>query len=398
MRSLYSVMNRTEGRAECRVTGLEIPAFLNRCAGGGIPVLSAEPGEESSICLTLRAGDAAQARNLALRCGCELQVLGVTGGKRLGKRFLRRGLPILCGVLLLTALAVSKLFIWETAVTGNETVPTAKILSALADCGVGPGCFWPTLTADNLRSELLVKLPELAWVTVNIRGSRAEAVVRERVKKPVLYGETEPADLISARTGFVTEILALRGTALVRRGSAVLPGDVLISGESDSGFSGRRWEHALGTVTAETFYELSAVVPAQRLATGEGEATKTHWALRVGKKRVNFFGNSSICPPNCDKITKEWDLEAEGLFSLPVSLLRERYVLWAPFAEGRDENAACREMEQLLHERLLTALGAEGTVESESFSRCRSGEGITVCLRARCSENIAAEQKRMQED
>jgi hypothetical protein len=50
-------------------------------------------------------------------------------------------------------------------------------------------------------------------------------------------------------------------------------------------------------------------------------------------------------------------------------------------------------MAQQLHERLLAAL-AEGTIESEHYSCAVSDGRVTVCLRARCSENIAKEQKK----
>ena len=50
-------------------------------------------------------------------------------------------------------------------------------------------------------------------------------------------------------------------------------------------------------------------------------------------------------------------------------------------------------MEAQLHERLLAA-AEDGRIEQETYS-CSEADGrIIVCLRARCSENIAKEQKK----
>ena len=65
------------------------------------------------------------------------------------------------------------------------------------------GCFWPGLETDLLRSRLLLELPELSWITVNVRGSRALVQVQERQEKPELAADGAPADLVAARDGLI---------------------------------------------------------------------------------------------------------------------------------------------------------------------------------------------------
>lgn len=390
----WGLLERAEGCAECSLSGVLPAAFFNRCAAAGIPLWNVEPCGETEMRLTLPLRALERARRIALRSQCELTALRKSGASVLGKRLLRRAAAVVGLLAAFGLLCWSKLFIWEIGVTGNETVPTGAILSALSDCGVGIGTFWPDLVSDNLRSELLVKLPRLAWATVNIHGSRAEVIVRERVPKPELLDADEAVDLVADRIGFVTEVRELNGTALVRPGSAVLPGEVLISGSADSAFAGSRATHAVGTVTAETYYELSAAAPAEETLRGGAErGERTRWALLIGKKRVNFYGRAGICPPGCDKIISTWECKIEGLFSLPLALRRERCVEYVSRRQERDANALRRGMEQQLHARLLAA--ADGAViEQETFS-CSEADGrVVVTLRARCSEDIAKERKK----
>ena len=389
----YQLLSRAEGTAECAVTGVNGALFLNKCAAGDVFLRAADVVDETELRVILAQKDLPRAENLARRSQCELTVLRLRGGKALGRRLLRRIVPAFCLLVCFCLLAWSRLYIWEIDVTGNERVSDGRIRSALNDCGVGVGSFWPDLRSDLLRSELLLRLPELAWATVNIRGSRAEVIVRERIPKPELFDSGERVDLAAKRLGFVTEVRALNGTALVRPGSAVMPGDILISGAADSAFSGQREGHAVGTVTAETYYELSAAAPLTETVCTGTQARRSRWALLIGKNRVNFYGNSSFYPADCDKIISIWECKIPGLFSLPLALVRETASRRVTEERPRDLNLLRRAMEQQLHERLLRAV-EDGVVEEEHYTCARSGGRLTVCLRARCSENIAKERKK----
>lgn len=388
----YTLLNRATGTVECSLRGAAPVGFLNRCAAAGVPILRAEPVGEDTLRLTLRQRDAARAEQLALRACCELTLLRSQGGRSFFRRLLRRWLPALLLVCFFAGLAWSKLFVWEIQVTGNEAVSSARILNALAECGVTTGSFWPAYTCDTLRSELLLKVPELAWATVQIYGSRAEVVVRERVPKPDIYDARTPVDLVARREGFVTEVKALNGTAQVKAGAAAGTGEVLIAGSADSTFSGTRWVHALGSVEAETYYELSASVPATARVREQTGRSHSRWALEIGTNRINFYKNSSFCEESCDKITTVWQCKIQGLFQLPLALVRERSTDYTLADSARDENQLCMELEQQLHARLLQSMGEGGRILDERYSRCRSGDSIVVCLRARCSENIAEER------
>ena len=389
---VYDILNRLSGWSDCRVSGTLPAAFLNRCASRGVALLLAVPEGEYAYRVRLRTRDMKKAGRCAAEAQCTLEPLSSGGAPSLALKLRRRALLAVGLLLAFFLLAWSKLYIWEISVTGNETVSAGKILDALRECGVGLGTFWPDMTSDNVRSELLVRMPELAWATVNIYGSRAEVIVRERVAKPEIWDESAPADLVAAKSGFVTEVRALSGTALVKAGSAVLAGEKLISAKMDSAFSGERYVHAAGTVTAETYYELSAETPltaAEKVYTGE---TKTRFALVIGNSRWNFFGNSSISPAACDKITEESTLALGAVFSFPVSLVRETERFYTLEERRRDLNLATRELEAALHERLVNALGEGGVVERESYSASISGGLLTVCLRARCTEDISQEK------
>lgn len=397
MKGPYGMLEAAEGTSECLLTGADTDAVLNRLRKAGISVLSVSRPDAFSVRLTVRNKELPLVRTAAERGQCEFLTERCSGGARLRKTAGSHILPLLLLPGLLLALFVSRLFLWEISVVGNETVSIGEILSALSDCGITPGSFWPSFTSDNLRSELLTKLPALAWATVNVNGSRGEVIVRERIPKPELKNDNTPTDLIAGQAGFVTKVSALNGTARVKTGSVVLPGDMLIEGIADSSFSGTRQVHARGSVTAQTYLNITAKLPSRANYREETGKIRSLWALELGNRRINFYRDSSICDAHCDKIEKVWEWKRNGLYVFPVRLIHIKLTDYTLVASDRDGMLMRSALEQMLRRTLENYLVPDGQAEQIAFT-CTASEGtVSVCLRARCVEEIAVEQKRIQE-
>lgn len=395
---LFERMNALAGWTACRVSGAMPAAFLNQCAGKGISPLSVQAEGDFALLVRLHNRDVKKAVRLARKTQCSLEVCYTGGAPSFWRTLRRRGLAFVGLLGIFCLLAWSKLYIWDITVTGNETVSTGRILDALRECGVAPGSFWPGFTSDNLRSQLLIELPELSWATVNIYGSRAEVIVRERIPKPTIWRDSDNVDIIAGKTGYITRVLALNGTALVRSGSAVMAGETLIAGWADSAYGGRRVVHAVGDVRAETYYELTAQIPLtvkEKIYTGE---KASRYALIVGKNRYNFYRNSSISDGVCDRITEEWNFHVGEFFSLPISLVRTQSLTYTLAEQTRDQNMASRLLESALTQRLRQTIGDEGEMISQFFTASVGQGRITVCLRAKCVEQIGVELFHPQEE
>ena len=168
------------GYVRLEVCGVHPERVLNACAAAGIACTASEPVDAYTLRITVRARCADTVTELARRSQCEVKTLYRRGLPQLLRRAARyRGA---CAGLLAVVLALlaSSLFIWRIDVTGNETLTTGQILRCLDECGVRPGTYWPALSNDLVRNDMILRLPELRWLTVNVHGSRAEVIVREK--------------------------------------------------------------------------------------------------------------------------------------------------------------------------------------------------------------------------
>lgn len=372
------------GAARIELIGALPEAALNACAINGLMLWELECVDECTVRATVYEDQLDKLRLIAEKTMCELRLISMRGGSRSRKMVKRRLWLLISAVVVGALLCVSSLFIWEIDVRGCESLNQGQVLRALADCGVEPGCFWPGMSADLVRSKMLISLPELSWMTVNVSGSRAIVLVCERDEKPEIFDESAPSDIVAGKTGIISRVSIQSGKALVSRGQAVIEGEKLVSGRVESLSNPPRYVCARGQIMADTYYELCAACPEELSIKGEPGAARKKIALKIGKKRINLYFGSGNDIDGCDKIIKEYNLGIEGLFATPISLVEEKLVSRQHSAGSYTDEAG---MKQRLYEYLASSI--DGQIISRGYSVCREGGTLYVTMTAHCLEDIA---------
>lgn len=378
------IYEKLRGRLRVEVCGAYVEGLLNAAALEAVELWEIECVDDHTLRLNIYEPDFPRFRALAEKCMCELKVLSARGGSRDRKLIKRRwGLLAFLAVSALLLL-VSSLFVWEIEVVGNEKLSRGQVLRALSRSGVDLGTYRYSVSADLVRSSMMQQLPELGWMTVNINGSRAMAVIVERQEKPEIYAQSDPADIVAAETGIIKRMSVENGKPAVKQGDSVLEGELLVSGLMDSLSSGSKFVRAKAKVMADTWHELSAVCPAEEEVKEPGFLSRSRFALVFGKRRINLYFDSGKAIDGCDKIIHEYKLGVEGLFALPVTLVREELIPYeTELQPAYDRDAMARQLEKQLLE------GMDGEVLSRNFSEGESGGLYVLTLRSHCLEDIA---------
>lgn len=395
---MRSVINFLRGSVCVVVSGPFPERFLNLCAQSGVGFwdLAWEGGQ--SLRLRVLRRDAGRAVELAERAGCTASLEGRAGLPAFLAGF-RRRYALLAGLALaLAAVCLLSQFILTVEVSGNETVPSAVILMELSRQGVRPGAYGPGLDLRRISQEALRRIEGLSWMSVNLHGTRAEVLVRERSPSPTPRDETTPAHVVAAADGVLEEVEVLEGQALFREGQAVLAGEIVISGAVDlkepqyaAVDAGQRLVHARGEVWAVTHRTLAACIPLEaqvKVYTGEEER---RWSLSLLGRSVNFFGKASISSSGYDKMTTTHILTLPGGREMPLVLVETEYRAYETAAAPVRADAARAMLEERLLERLTALIGAESSVLSTAFSAEEEDGMLTVTLTAQCREQIGRE-------
>lgn len=367
------------------VHGAEPWRFVDRCAGEGIALRDVRLLDEFTLLAWVPVRSLERSRTLSERCGCTLELSGLSTLPRLRAFLRRRGLLLSALGLLLAALGASTLFVWEVEVVQNDSlIPDAQIVRVLAEQGVGVGSFWPAFRGERIRTRALLALPELRFLAVNVRGCRALVEARAAVPPPEIFDPALPRDLTAARSGVVASVVALAGEARAHRGDAVTAGQTLIAGTPAS-------PHARGEVYAYTYRELTAVAPLTVDKKIPEERSRRQYALLIGTKRINFYRNSGNLPEECDKITWIGRLALGERFALPLGWACQTLTPCRTRPATLSADTAGAALRATLDQALRRDLAETDEVLAENFSAFDDGAFIRVTLRAQCLERIDTE-------
>ena len=186
-----SVLFRCESPAPERV--------LNLCGVYGIPFWDVQWETAERFTLRTTRQGAAALESAAAECGTELRRIEERGAPTALRRMRRR--YVLWGTLalVLALFWYGNTFIWDFQVTGNDTVPTEKILRALENNGVTIGTRSLSFDQEELRNHVLLELGDISWLSVNVKGCTAHVQVVERKRPPEIVDRSVRANVVAAR-------------------------------------------------------------------------------------------------------------------------------------------------------------------------------------------------------
>ena len=390
---MQKLINFFRGSVRLEVTGAFPERFLNLCAQHRVPFWGVEWLGEEAVRLTVAGRNSRRLEVLSEKVMCQITQVEAEGLPAFLGRFRRRYALLIGLVCALTAVCILSQFILTVDVSGNERISTAQILAELRRQGLRVGVYGPGLDSSLIAQQALIQLEDLSWMSVNLHGTRAEVLVRERVAglEPT---EARLGNLVAKAPGIITHLDVLEGEALFQEGDTVGAGDVVISGTMTlpvPQYSERtpelRQVSAKGRIYARTWRTLTASIPleaAVKTYTGEKE---TRLCLLLFGGRINFYGNSSISFPQYDKISSTWTLSLPGGQRMPLALSRETVRAYTTTPSPIDPQAAQTLLEQRLESALRQALG-EGEIMTTHYTAAIQDGALTVTLQAECKEEI----------
>lgn len=312
----------------------------------------------------------------------------------------RGGLPILCartksrmglvigGLLAIALLLISRLFVWDVRVTGNQALSTAEILEELSACGFGVGSYLPAFSAGEVENRVLLASDRLAWISVHLNGTVAEVQVLERTPVPDNEDTKKPADLVAKIDGQIELIELYRGNVVVRPGQAVRRGELLVSGIFENENVGCRFTRSAGRVLARTEHTYRIEIP---LTSVEREYYTTEkgalWLIFFGNP-VKISENAGNEDTNCDIIETVIHADRIGLPNLPLSWRREIRRYWREVERTHTQDeAVALAFEQMAE--ILRTLSDEAQLLSKRSTVSVTDSAVVLECTVTCIEDIA---------
>ena len=219
-------------------------------------------------------------------------------------------------------LILTRTLVWDVRISGNFSLPESAVEETLSESGLAVGTPWRRVDVGTIEATLLSTHPEIAWISVNRRGTVAYIELIE--SENVGYSEDIAplySNIVADRDGVIEEITVKSGEAVVKVGDVVRAGDVLISGIIQNE-GGVRFCRAQGEVRAHSVTDITAEVyrnVTERIETGR----HLHQArVIIFNFSINIFKNYGNCENTCDIIEETKDFSLFGRYKLPILLKR----------------------------------------------------------------------------
>ncbi len=311
------------------IKGTATEKLINLAINRGIPLWDLVRGLEKAI-VKMDVDSFFELRHLAKKTGCSIKIIRKAGLPFFYSRaFKRRGLVVGGCFFIITLYLLSSLILF-VAVEGTETLKEEQIRSLAGELGVRPGVWKAGLNKEELANEMILREPSLAWVGLNIRGTRLVIEIVEKVPPPV--ENDMPGNIVAAKDGLVTEVMVIMGEACVQEGETVSRGQLLIEGvlipqspyevSEDVGIPLPVPVHARGEVLARVWYEgygEARTASVNRIRTGKRSVA---WNVTLDNRSVLRVGHNEIRYANYELVSIKRRLR-ERIFQIPVEIIIE---------------------------------------------------------------------------
>lgn len=216
-------------RIQICVSGSETERFFNMASFHGM-ILYQVRRTSDGIEANVKAKDMGKLCRLRMKTGVSIHIIEKRGLYFLWKKTRKRRVGIACGILSFVVLYVMSLFVWDIEFGGNVRYTDSYLLSFVKEEGFYPGMRISDVVCDVLEKRLRNEFNDITWVSARLEGTRLVVEIEENNTAAVKIQEEEPCSIRASKSGIVMRMVTRRGTPLVKKGDAVVAGDVLVSG------------------------------------------------------------------------------------------------------------------------------------------------------------------------
>ncbi len=391
--SVEKIVGYLRGYIVICVDGAFCERFLNICSNRGIFLWNIRRLGKGRICACISIGGFKEIRGIARKTRTHISIIKRQGVPFVLYRYRKRKAALAGVILFFVLLWYLTSHITGIDIIGNQRISTDEILYQLENCGVYYGADVGKIDSKQVKNQMMTKFDEIAWIGINIKGSRAYIEVKERLDTPIRIDADIPCDLVAAKSGVVRLMEVKEGQSLVKINQFVENGDLLVSGIVDSNKVGMRYVHSFGEIYAETNYKRTREYPfeyVEKIYTGN---EKTRHSLSVMNKRLKLFFKDDSPFELGDRTigTKEYKTKFSFIPSLFVET--EKFTEYIEEKRTRSLEEAIALGEAELGKEIENELGEKVEIKDKKTTYVENGEmGVFVTVKYICMEDIAQQR------
>lgn len=375
------------GYVSFKLTGEFPERFVNNVARERINLWDLKK-IDGSLYAKVLASDYKLLRSRSRKANSKIRIKKKYGWPFFAFKYKRRIGIIIGTIIFIGILKFLSLHIWNINVYGNEVITTAEITAVMKDLGVKPGILKSHIDSAILKQEVMSKINDISWMSININGSCVNVSIKEKIKSPELVEKGEPCNIVASSEGQIERFESYCGQPTVKEGDAVTKGQILISGiiqeEGKTNLVG-----AEGKVFAKTKHKIIEKVKMNQLyAVDSGKIVK--------KLRINTMGKEISLTP-WRSIDDQYRIEESSnklnLFGVELPVIINQELCYHQKCEEKilSQDEAAKYMDEIIKKREEELKDVK--IISKDIENREDKEEFISEVTFTCIENIGEKQK-----
>lgn len=373
---MMRIRNFLRGSLQIDIRGAAVERFLNLCAIHGVAFWDMRSLDIDHFTAWVSVGGYAALRPYARKTGCRVRVCRKTGAPFLAKRVTRRWALWAGAILCIAVIYYLSGFVWTIQVQGCVQTTEEEILLLMEQVGLKTGTRRSDCDLREMRNIVMTMTDKLSYFTVNFKGTQAIVEVWERETPAEKPEKQPPCDVVSDLTGIILRLRVRTGTAMVKVGDTLQPGDLIASGtivnENDETQITRL--HAEAEADVRTWYTLKTAVPKElQTLTDENQGReRLYFLLGVRRFHLGIIENTTVSW--YDKQIKTHYLHLQENFRWPIGLERQQVTLCRAEEASVDPALLAEQLEKRMLDGLLASKPEAELVQAD-FTLEQSPQG-----------------------
>lgn len=386
-----------KGYVIIEIYGKNAERFINICLRRGITVFGTKPIENGRIQMCVLKKDFYRLVSVAGKTKTRVRIKRKRGLYNIIARYKKRKLFAAGFFAFLLFIAVSSQYIWVVEINGADSSDYDRIIAVLEENGVKSGAKKRDLPSlGEIKKDILLKNDDIAWAWVYIEGAKARVEINKKIIPSGIVDKSISSNISARCTGVIKNITVKGGEALLGKGDAVTPGEVIISGKVATYREGEPekyiYTRAIGTVEAYTRHGAEGDYSLYYESRTPAGAAKSYYSLELFGKKIDLFGNKSISYEEFDKIENRHELSLPALGYTGIGMTSEKYVEMNVNREPISIETALETARTELEEKIAKELALGSKLQSSDISYEQvNEETIHVKLTMDFIENIGVD-------
>ncbi|MDF2891994.1 MAG: yqfD [Clostridia bacterium] len=383
--------NFFRGYAIIIVEGLKIERFINMAISNGIYIWDIKKLSYTSISAKIGLANFGKMREIVRKTDSTIEIKEKRGLPFMWKNLKRHKLFTASVLMLVVMIYIMCSYVWMIEVIGVKNIDPKTVMEIVNQEGLKEGVRKAKLDRHAIENRVLIKLPQLSWIGIQIRGTKATIEVVEKREEPELISKTDACDIVASKSGVIDKILVLNGDGVVKDGATVKKGQVLVMGTIVRENTETRLVHSLAQITARTWYEDAEEMDLQQIEFKETGRNTTHYKIKILDKEFGF--KKSIPYNEYNELREEKNILSFGDYIFPVKLLSTEYQELVKVPKTLTVEQAKKRCEERLNQRLKLQLSEDAVVLDKKIDYFVEKKSVKAKISVEILEEIGVKKR-----